>query len=216
MIRLTKLQVPAHVAERLASRAERYAELLAQGGEIPDSVANGYNHPDVKALLRQETADKCAYCESKVSHVDYGDIEHILSKHHRDDLRFDYANLTYACGVCNNKKRAYHNEEIPLLNPYQDEPEQHLAAYGPMVMRIPTSDRGLVTERRLDLNRGELVERRMERLEQIETLMDQLSRTTNAAIRMVLEEQIRQECEADKEYAFVVRSFVSCTREHVS
>lgn len=213
MIRLTKLPVPEAVAQRLANRTQQYAELVAQGQEIPEAVANGYNHPDVKALLKQETSDKCAYCESKVPHVDYGDIEHMLSKLHRPDLRFDYQNLTYSCTVCNNKKRDYHDEQNPLINPYVDVPEDHLAAYGPMVMRLATSDRGLITQRRLDLNRGELVERRKERLEQIGILMDQIARTTNAGIRAVLEEQIRQECEADKEYAFVVRSFVDRSRE---
>lgn len=127
MIRLVKLPVPDHVEQRLANRTQQYLALTAQGEEIPDAVANGYNHPDVKALLRQETSDKCAYCESKVPHVDHGDIEHMLSKQHRPDLRFDYQNLTYACAVCNNKKRNYHDEQNPLINPYQDVPEEHLA-----------------------------------------------------------------------------------------
>lgn len=213
MIGLTKLPVPEAVAQRLANRTQQYAELVAQGHEIPEAVANGYNHPDVKALLKQETSDKCAYCESKVPHVDHGDIEHMLSKLHRPDLRFDYQNLTYACTVCNNKKRDFHDEQNPLINPYLDVPQEHLAAFGPMVMRLPTSDRGLITQRRLDLNRGALFERRKERLEQLGTLLDQLARTTNAGIRAVLEEQIRQECEADKEYTFVVRSFVERSRE---
>jgi hypothetical protein len=42
--------------------------------------------------------------------------------------------------------------------------------------------------------------------------MDQLARTTNIAIRDVLEEQIRQECEMDKEYTFVVKGYVTEAR----
>jgi hypothetical protein len=213
MIRLTKSAVPEAIARRLSDRAEEYQRLLAAGLPIPDALANGYNHRDIKLLLRQETADKCAYCESKVPHIDHGDIEHILAKRHRDDLRFSYTNLTYACAICNNKKRDYHDEQLQLLNPYEDIPDQHLAAYGPVVMRLPTSDRGLVTQRRLDLNRAELVERRKERLEQVATLLDQLARSTAAAIRAVLEEQIRQECADDKEYAFVVGSYVARTND---
>lgn len=213
MIRLTKQAAPETVRQRLADRAEQYAQLKAQGLEIPDSVANGYNHPEVKAVLKQETSDKCAYCESKVPHVDHGDIEHILSKRHREDLRFAFDNLTYSCAVCNNKKRDYHDEQLPLLNPYQDIPDEHLAPFGPMVMRRHNSDRGLITQRRLDLNRGELVERRQERLEQVAMLMDQLARTTNSSIRNVLEEQIRQECRMDKEYTFVVKGYVTQARE---
>ena len=35
-----------------------------------------------------ETHGKCAYCESKIKHIDYGDIEHILpkNKNARPDL----------------------------------------------------------------------------------------------------------------------------------
>jgi 5-methylcytosine-specific restriction endonuclease McrA len=212
MIRLTKQLAPQAVRQRLADRADQYAQLTAQGLEIPDAVANGYNHPEIKALLKQETSDKCAYCESKVPHVDHGDIEHILSKRHRQDLRFSFDNLTYSCAVCNNKKHDYHDEQLPLLNPYQDVPEEHLAPFGPIVMRRHNSDRGLITQRRLDLNRGDLVERRQERLEQVAILMDQLVRTTKTAIRDVLEEQIRQECEMDKEYSFVVKGYVNQAR----
>jgi hypothetical protein len=215
VIRLTKRPLPQESVERLAERAARFAELTAQGQEIPDAVANGYNRPEVKALLRLETADKCAYCESKVSHVDHGDIEHMLSKRHRPDLRFTYSNFTYSCAICNNKKRDYHDDVVPMVHPYEDDPGDHLAAYGPMVMRKHASDRGLVTERQLDLNRGELVERRVERLEEVGALLDQFFRATNAGVRGVLDEQIRQECEVDKEFAFVVRNYVRVARENV-
>lgn len=212
MISLTKHPVPDAVAQRLERRARQYADLVAGGAPIPETVANGYNHPDIKDLLRKETFDKCAYCESKVSHSYHGDIEHIISKHHRPELRYDFQNLTYSCAICNNRKRDYHDDQVPLLNPYEDSPDDHLAAFGPMVMRRPTSDRGLVTQRRLDLNRAELIERRKERLEQVATLLDQRARTTAQAICAVLDEQIWQECESDKEFAFVVRGYVESSR----
>ncbi|WP_159605004.1 HNH endonuclease [Hydrogenophaga sp. PBL-H3] len=166
----------------------------------------------MKALLRAETSDKCAYCESKVPHVDYGDVEHILPKSVKPELRYDYSNLTYACGICNNKKGEYYDAAMPLLDPYRDQPDEHLIAMGPMVFRSPASDRGLLTQKRLDLNRPSLVEQRAERLEAIATLMDQIARTTNDAIKQVLVEQVERECESDKEYAFVVRSYVQATK----
>jgi len=185
--------------------------LVAMGQAIPDSLATSYRDRDIKLLLQKETADKCAYCESKITHVDYGDVEHIIPKVKRPDLRFDYSNLTYACSVCNTKKGDYHDDAAPLLNPYIDAPEEHLLAVGPMLMRLPTSDKGLVTQKRLDLNRAPLIERRTERLESIGTLMDQVARANSTAVRQVLLDQIGQESADDKEYAFIVQGFVNCT-----
>jgi HNH endonuclease len=208
MIPLTKRAVPPDLAQKLARKTARYLSLRSLAMPIPKSLASGYNDPKVKRLLREETADKCAYCESKIPHVDYGDIEHMISKDARPDLRFSFDNLTFACGVCNTKKHDYDDPNAPLLNPYRDNPNDHLKAFGPMVMRLPTSDRGLITQKRLDLNRPNLVERRTERLESIGTLLDQIARTTNPSIKQVLEDQVQQECGADKEYAFVVRGYV--------
>src|SRR5206468_2170334 len=42
-------------------------------GDFDKSI---YGHREVKAALRQAQRDKCAFCESSVSHVSYGDVEH--------------------------------------------------------------------------------------------------------------------------------------------
>jgi len=215
MIKLTKLNLPPDLEVRIAERTQRYQDLVASGEPVPDSLAYAYKSAEVKALLRTETADKCAYCESKIPHVDYGDVEHLLPKSIFPQLRYTYGNLTYACGVCNTKKGDFYSPETPLLNPYEDNPSEHLIPIGPMVMRSPTSDRGLLTEKKLALNRSELVERRMERLEAVATLLDQIARTANPIIRSVLVEQVEKECRDDQEYALVVRAFVANSLERV-
>lgn len=208
MIRLQKAVPSQELTAKIAKRTEEFLQLRGQGAPVPDALANSYKAADVKALLRAETADKCAYCESKISHVDFGDVEHIIPKVIHPELRYEYSNLTYACGVCNTKKGQYHDVDTPLVNPYLDDPEEHFIAAGPMVLRRQTSDRGLITEKRLLLNRPALVERRTERLEAVATLIDQKARTENNAIRLVLIEQIRQEYGKDKEYSFVVQGYV--------
>lgn len=208
MIRLRKNAIPREVAGKIIERAKRYLNLLENGGTVPEALASAYRDPEIKALLKAETADKCAYCESKVPHVDYGDVEHIVPKSVRPDLRFAYENLTFACSVCNTKKGEYHSDECPLLNPFVDDPSDHLLAAGPMVLRAPGSDRGMVTEKRLELNRASLIERRKERIEGIAALIDQLARTKSNAIRDVLLAQIEDECRDEREYAFVVRAYV--------
>lgn len=212
MIKLNKLALSNAISEKIQARIERYSALLDAGESIPESLASAYKDPEIKELLRCETADKCAYCESKVPHIDYGDVEHLLPKSVFPALRYNYENLTYACGVCNTKKGNFFSADTPLLNPYEDFPEEHLMPAGPMVLRSPTSDRGLITQKRLDLNRSELVERRHERLEAIASIVDQVARTKNPTIRTVLLDQLAQECEADKEYCFVVRAYVASVK----
>lgn len=209
MIKLQKRLVPAAVAEAIAERAARYAGFRQAGAEIPEGLAGAYKAPEVKALLREETFEKCAYCESKVLHIDFGDVEHIKPKDTFHELRYSYENLTLACGVCNNKKRNFYSEETPLLNPYIDDPKDHLMAIGPMVLRTPGSDRGLVTQKILDLNRPSLVERRTERLEAIASMADQLAKTKSAAVREVLLGAMSDECSAKNEFSFVVSEYAN-------
>ena len=50
-------------------------------GETPtETERRRYNHAEIKSALIAETHGKCAYCESKIRHVSYGDIEHVMPK----------------------------------------------------------------------------------------------------------------------------------------
>ena len=216
MISLQKNTLAAELNERLHQYAERYADLSARNEPIPDSIANAYRARDIKLALRIETNDKCAYCESKIPHVDYGDVEHIIPKSSRPDLRFDYLNLTYSCAICNNKKGNYYDPELPLLNPFSDDPSEHLDAFGPMIMRKINSDRGLLTQLQLELNRTELCERRLDRLEKIQVLIERQQSSGSLSVRRVLLEQLEEECNSDKEYSLVVRSYIEATRARLA
>ncbi len=208
VIRLHKSEPAPEIVAELAGRTERFLELSAAGEPIPESLARGYSTPLIKTLLRQETADKCAYCESKVSHIDYGDVEHIISKDADPNLRYDFSNLTYACSICNNRKRNYHDEELPLLNPYVDDPSDHLHAAGPMVLGNAGSERGYVTAGQLRLNRSELIQRRAERIDRVQILVRAWETATSAGSRQVIQNQIWLECGYDSEFSFVVSAYL--------
>ena len=128
------------------------------------AVAGGYRHQDVKISIKAETSDKCAYCESKITHVYWGDIEHIYPVDARPELRFDYGNLTLSCAPCNNYKGAYYNPQAPIVHPYTDDPADHLVGLGTLVWQRNGSEVGQRTITLLRLNRPTLCEQRMERL----------------------------------------------------
>ena len=140
MIRLTSIPTPEALA-RLRVCAQHAQEAEEADQDIPEVVRNCYRHQEVKTSIVEETAEKCAYCESKITHVYWGDVEHIKPKNQFPENRLDYENLTLECAIRNNKKSDYYNEEAPLLNPYEDTPEDHLVGLGPLLWQRNGSPR---------------------------------------------------------------------------
>jgi len=167
MIKLRKNMPPQALAEKMRSRRERLVSLLACGEDVPPSIRDFYRDPDVKDLIKSECHDKCMYCESKIGHVYFGDVEHILPKSVFPHLTLDYDNLGLACAICNNSKLDYYEAETPLINPYKEDPKNEFVAAGPLLKARPGRDRAAVTERLLKLNRAGLFERRTERIERL-------------------------------------------------
>lgn len=202
---LSKLPISDLLHNYLQDHIKKYSALLIANEDIPENIANGYNTKEVKNLLKRETHEKCAYCESKMLHVDYGDIEHIKPKHRNPFLRFDYKNLTLSCGVCNTKKSTHED----ILDPYQTNPSEHLVAHGPSIFRRSVSNVGMTTEKRLDLNRVQLLQKRNERLQALQQIADQIGRTNNSSIRSVLIDELRAEGAADKEFSLVAQTYIN-------
>lgn len=63
-----------------------------------------YNSQDVLDLLKSDFNNKCYLCES--SNITSLNVEHFISHQGNVDLKFDWQNLFYACGHCNNTKLA--------------------------------------------------------------------------------------------------------------
>ena len=78
----------------------RFDEEFYQTGVINKTKQNRYSRPEIKAELIAETKGKCAYCESKITHIYPGDIEHIIPKSIFPRLTFTWANLTLGCYWC--------------------------------------------------------------------------------------------------------------------
>ncbi len=85
-----------------------------------------YGHPSIKESLIAAQHGKCAFCESKVRHISYGDVEHFRPKagfRQRDDdplgrpgyywLAYDWGNLYLGCQLCNQR---YKKNLFPLID----------------------------------------------------------------------------------------------------
>ena len=97
-----------------------------------DLALNKYSQTDVKTTLVTMFHGKCAYCEAKITHIDYGDIEHFRPKDIYPLLAVEWDNLLLACRVCNGAE--FKGTKFPLdssgnpllINPCIDEPDAHL------------------------------------------------------------------------------------------
>lgn len=211
MIRLTKLDEPQILKDNKHDWTNQYLQLLNNDQDIPNNLKYRYRDPEIKEQIVRETHNKCAYCESKITHVCPGDVEHILpkTKNARPDLYVEWTNLTLACEECNRpRKRAYYNPADPLINPYVDNPENHLMAVGPLIYHKPGDRKGEVTEQILELNRSSLFERRVDRIKNLRNLADKWAGETNVTLKAIFENELRAEAATDKEYSFIVKGYL--------
>ena len=209
MIKLVKTEEPDILILNATQWTKEYLESLKNHRPESSKIKSRYNHPTIKEALCKETHDKCAYCESKISHISFGDIEHILPKSKRPELYVNWENLTIACEQCNRTgKRDYYDTEFPLINPYIDEPQEHFSEIGSLIFPVLGDSRAKITIDTIELNRSSLVERRMERIKHVDVLLSSWYKEKNMAIKKILHDELLIECQEDKEYSSTVKSFL--------
>ena len=135
MIRIAKPpQTPAVLTRRgkFKTRAMESAFTRSPGpylrGNKTFSFESGiYGHSSVKDALIKAQHGKCFLCESKVTHIAFGDVEHFRPKagHRQKEsdelgrpgyywLAYEWSNLFFACQICNQK---FKKNLFPLSNP---------------------------------------------------------------------------------------------------
>jgi len=210
VIRLTKGAIPAILHTNFAAWTQTLRDRMAAGQPPTETEKTRYRHTDIKDALIQETFGKCAYCESKIRHVTYGDVEHIVPKSILLEKTFEWTNLTLACDVCNTNKGAHFGNHEDLIDPYVVEPSVHLDFPGAMVLPRPGSVAGFATEATIKLNRLELLERRAERLSSLSRQLHLLVVVQDANTRAVLRRDLEaNETTPEKEYAAMARAYLT-------
>ncbi|MDR0546025.1 MAG: HNH endonuclease [Dysgonamonadaceae bacterium] len=80
--------------------------------------ANGlYNKEDVLRQLKIDFKNKCYLCEYQQPSIQ---IEHFVAHKGNIDLKFDWNNLFFACGHCNNTKSDKYNDILNCTNKMHD------------------------------------------------------------------------------------------------
>jgi uncharacterized protein (TIGR02646 family) len=167
MIKITRNACPQILIDNEESWRK---ELSAAKTKLEKTKIRGkYKHKKIKNALEEMCHKKCVYCESKLNHIAYGHIEHFRPFSLFQELCFSWGNLFLSCEVCNGKR--YKSDNFPLtsenegiVNPEMDEPGDHLEfEIDPETFFcyvVPKTERGVITEQCLGLNRIELVKYR--------------------------------------------------------
>ncbi len=208
MIRLVKNAKPAVLVANEVAWTAALMAYVQRGEQPPEGVSRRYAHDEIKRAVQEETHGKCAYCESKVSHVYPGDVEHMKPKDVYRELTFDWSNLTHVCFKCNNAKRNHYDEQSPPVDPYIEDPGGFFIPVGPLVYPQLGNLRGERTIALVKLNRAHLIERRVERFETLKQLIQRLGAAPDQGTREFLLAELTEQVADDKEYAFVCRGLL--------
>jgi hypothetical protein len=140
-------------------------------------------------------------------------VEHIYPKSLAPEKTFEWSNLTLACEICNQNKSNHDPLLEHIIDPYLAEPSDHLIFVGSFVFPRGTVA-GESTRTLLDLNRGELSERRKDHLEKIMGIVGTVSRNDlpMAARQAVFRDLLDREASAAGQYSAMVRAVVEQVR----
>jgi hypothetical protein len=163
----------------------------ASPGERPSSKQ--YAHPDIVAVLRAMSRNKCFYCEQRLGEGDQ-EVDHHVELHEDPSGAFLWANLYLSCPGCNKEKKKKLARDLPYLDPCAPaaRPEEHLTFEDEIIRARNDSAAGHATIQKYGLHRAELELKRSKQLR----LLDQ-------ALRRVYERMIadgrREKTEAERE-----------------
>jgi 5-methylcytosine-specific restriction endonuclease McrA len=87
---------------------------------IPSSLAAkiSYKDRDVVEALKKDFHEKCYLCETKEPQDI--NVEHFVAHQGDDNLKYDWKNLYFSCGRCNNIKLHLFNKLLDCCDPNHD------------------------------------------------------------------------------------------------
>jgi len=159
--------------------------------------SNIYGHKTVKDALIKAQHDKCCFCESKVTHIAYGDVEHFRPKAGVRQksgaplerpgyywLAYEWTNLFFSCPLCNQRykenlfplikacdRARSHNDDIsrekPLFIDPAEDAEKFIAFRAEVIFATNDNPRGKATIKALGLDRDKLNDIRKEHYDRL-------------------------------------------------
>jgi hypothetical protein len=213
---LSELRSAIENLEQIKNDPKAKKEDVKKAETIVKKAQNKYSHREIKDALVKMFYGKCAYCESCITVVTYGHIEHFYPKSRYADKTFEWHNLLLSCDICNN---AQHKGTLfpldikgnPLLIDPSDgitEPVMHLKFFWDNSLRLASiyglDDRGREVERIFGLNRRkELIRERSRHVKMLMALF-KLAQQGNSEAMAILKEA----CQPDAPYRAFALTYI--------
>ena len=197
-----------------------------------------YGHKKVKKELIEAQHDKCCFCESKITHISFGDVEHFrpkggvrqtskspLGKPGYYWLAYEWSNLFLSCQLCNqrfkknlfplqnprNRAKSHNditNAEKPIFISPDEDPEQYIAFRQEIPYASDDDPRGDATIKALGLDRDKLNDRRKDYYDKLQLIHETATLGLPLSLRKKAKALI-DKCKQDSnKYASMVRCAV--------
>jgi uncharacterized protein (TIGR02646 family) len=215
MIKVNRTLKPAILEQNATSWTANYLNAKKEFKQNPspenkklvETTEKKYNHETVKTALIEMFNGKCAFCESHIIHINYGDIEHFRPKSKFPEFCFEWDNLLLSCSICNGKsnkgnKFPLESEGGFIVNPVEENPNDFFRfefdENTKLFLLFPKDERAKTTIDTIGLNREKLANIRTKELISIVELISKIEIT-----EMILDKL--SECFSDKNqyYAFI-------------
>ena len=203
-----------------------------------DFNSNIYAHKTVKAALRKIQHDKCCFCESKVTHISYGDVEHFRPKagvRQRSGaplerpgyywLAYEWSNLFFSCQLCNQRykenlfplkkpldRAKSHNDNIDIEKPIfinpNEDVEKYISFREEVIFAIDDNLRGKATIKALGLDRDELNNMRKDCFDKLELIYKLANLKPQIPESEKAKKHITKSIQRSSQYASMIRCAV--------
>jgi uncharacterized protein (TIGR02646 family) len=209
---LTKLKEEQTQYQNLKNDPNADKLKLKKAKKLIDNAQNKYRHPEIKTSLVDIFNGKCAYCESKITVVTYGSVEHFYPKSVYIDLTFEWRNLLLSCDICNNSNHKGvkfpldRNGDALLIDPTDGKtnPMTHLEFIWDGIAGLASvygrDQRGKAVETIFDLNgingRKELINHRSKYVKRLFALLRLAQSGDEDAIAL-----LKESCDSSAEYS---------------
>lgn len=168
-----------------------------------------WKKPFIIEKLRELGRNKCCYCESSVGvESKYMEVEHFYCKKKYKNKVVEWANLLPSCKRCNAQKGELDVDEIPIINPSDTDPREHLflknyrfsakTEIGENTRKeLNLNDFRQVTQKRFEV--GDHIQEEIEKILEVISEGDLCERTLRKVCRKI--RAILIECQINREYS---------------
>ena len=197
-----------------------------------------YGHKTVKDALIKSQHDKCCFCESKVTHISYGDVEHFrpkagvrqisgaqLEKPGYYWLAYEWSNLFFSCQLCNQRykenlfplvkpgdRARSHNDDIDIEKPIfvnpTEDAEKFVSFRAEVIFAIDDNPRGKATIKALGLDRDKLNDIRKEYYDMLKVVYEVANLKPSIPASKRAKDLIERSVQSSSQYASMIRCAV--------